>query len=149
MTSALDRRPIAADENESQALERLDAALQPGADSQKLRLVGMQGEEIALPESVVTALRQFAHYLASGKAVAIVPINKALTTQEAADILNISRPYLIKLLDEGALPYTKVGTHRRIQFDDMMAYKQRRDEERQRALDELAGLNEEMGLYDS
>lgn len=164
MTTALDRQPIIASEHEGEALRYLDAVLRQDTPDQllrieslqikprqleSLRLIGTHGEEIILPESVVTALRQFVRYLASGKAVAIVPINKALTTQEAADILNISRPYLIKLLEEGALPYTKVGTHRRIQFDDVMAYKQRRDEDRQRALDALAALNEEMGLYDS
>ncbi len=154
MTTAIDRQPIAASEYEGQALKYLDAMLQHSATPQtsqveSLRLVGTQGEEVALPESVITALRQFARYLASGKAVAIVPINKTLTTQEAADILKISRPYLIKLLDEGALPYSKVGTHRRLQFEDVTAYKQRRDEDRQRALDHLAPLNEEMGLYDN
>ena len=159
MTTTLDRQPITASENEQQALKYLDAILQHSATPQTFRiellrlkplqLLGAQGEEITLPESVITALRQFTHFLANGNAVAIVPINKALTTQEAADILNISRPYLIKLLNEGALPYTKVGTHRRIQFEDVIAYKQRRDEERHRMLDELAALNEEMGLYDS
>ena len=114
MTSAIDRQPIMANGNEGQALKHLDAMLQHSTTPQTFRiellqrkpsqLIGAQGEEIVLPESVVTALRQFAHYLANGKAVAIVPINKTLTTQEAADILNISRPYLIKLLDEGALP---------------------------------------------
>jgi excisionase family DNA binding protein len=149
MTTTVDRQPIPANGNEGRALQRLDAMLQGDGAAQIFRLIGAQDEELTLPQSVITALRQLAHYLASGEAVAIVPINETLTTQEAADILNISRPYLIKLLNEGALPFTKVGTHRRIQFEDVMAYKQRRDADRQRVLDVLAALNEEMGQYDS
>ena len=148
MATVLYQQPIVANENERQSLERLDTMLQPGALPQGLRLVGEQGEEMPLSESVVTVLRQLVHYLAHDKAVVVVPVNKALTTQEAADILNISRPYLIKLLEKGVLSYIKVGTHRRVQFGDIMAYKQLRDAERTHALDELTALNQEMGLYE-
>ena len=87
--------------------------------------------------------------LRANNAVRLVPVNRDLTTQEAADLLNISRPYLIKLLEEGVIPCAKVGTHRRIRLNDAMAYKQRRDTERQVALDQVTELNQEMGLCDA
>lgn len=149
MAAAMNQPPIAAKENERQALKRLDAMLQQSTPSAVPELVGPQGERIPLPEPIITILRQAVHHLAHNRVVAVVPINKTLTTQEAADILNISRPYFIRLLDGGALPFVKVGAHRRIRFDDVMAYKRLRDEERQQALDELAALNEEMGLYEN
>ncbi|HEY7779249.1 MAG TPA: excisionase family DNA-binding protein [Ktedonobacterales bacterium] len=75
-------------------------------------------------------------------------ITRELSTQEAADILNVSRPYLISILEQGTIPYAKTGTQRRIGFDDLMRYKAQRDAARKQTLDELARLNQEMGLYD-
>ncbi|HXR65046.1 MAG TPA: helix-turn-helix domain-containing protein, partial [Ktedonobacteraceae bacterium] len=72
-----------------------------------------------------------------------------LTTQEAADILHVSRPYLIKLLEEGEMPFTKVGLHRRIRFKDLRDYQKRRKEERRAALREMAHISQELGLYDT
>lgn len=92
-------------------------------------------------------LLELVHALAQGKTVTLIPSDKELSTFEAAEILNVSRPYLIGLLERGAMPYRKVGTHRRIRFDDLSAYKRQQDAERERALDELVQLNEDMGLY--
>ena len=72
-----------------------------------------------------------------GNAVKIVPVHAELTSQEAADLLNVSRPHLVKLLDEGVIPHTKTGRHRRVKFADLMSYKQRRIEESRAAMDEL------------
>jgi excisionase family DNA binding protein len=141
-------QPVAADTSERRSLDRLDAMLEEKPNSHALKLLGSGGEEVVLPGSVVTVLRQLVTYLVHDKAVAVVPVDKALTTQEAADILNISRPYLIKLLEAGVIPFAKVGSHRRIQIEDIVAYKQRRDVERTQALDRLAALNQEMDLYD-
>lgn len=77
-----------------------------------------------------------------------MPTNKELTTQEAADLLNVSRPYLIKLLEAGELAFTKVGTHRRIRFSDLMSYKEERDNSRKQGLAELAKLSQELDLYE-
>jgi excisionase family DNA binding protein len=71
-----------------------------------------------------------------------------LTTQQAADFLNVSRPYFIRLLEQGAIPHTKTGSHRRVRLDDVLAYKRQRDAERRRALDDLVALSQEMGLYE-
>jgi excisionase family DNA binding protein len=71
-----------------------------------------------------------------------------MTTQQAADFLNVSRPYLIKLLEQGEIPHIKVGTHRRVPFQDLMKYKEQRDSKRRQALQELIEMSEEAGLYE-
>ena len=77
-----------------------------------------------------------------------MPVHMELTTQEAADLLNVSRQYLVRLLEDGAMPFTKTGTHRRIRFGDLMAYKRARDATRRQGLKRLTRLSEELGLYD-
>ena len=93
-------------------------------------------------------LRQAAHVLAHDEAVAIVPVHKLLTTNEAADLLNISRPSLIQVLERGELPHTMVGSHRRIRIGDVMSYMHARDARRRAALERLVEQSEELGLYE-
>jgi excisionase family DNA binding protein len=85
--------------------------------------------------------------LGQGRGVQIMPREAELTTQQAADMLNVSRPYLIGLLESGKIPFRKVGRHRRIKFEALMAYKRQDDLERRGAADDLADLSEELGLY--
>jgi len=120
--------------------------LEHGADGGPT-LVGADGEAIELPPSAFRLLHGLVHQLARGRAVSLVPVEKELTTQQAADILNVSRPYLVQLLDQGEIPHFKTGRHRRVRFDDLMAFKERRDAERRTALRELTQLNQELGLY--
>lgn len=150
MATTVDHGPVSAAESEQQSLDQIEALLS-SADSgaEAPTLVGTQGQAVVLPESVVALLRQIVHQLARQKVVTIVPRNRELTTQEAAELLGDSRPYLIRLLDQGAMPYTRTGTHRRIRFDDLMRYKAERDAAREQVLDELVRLNQEMGLYDT
>ncbi|MFB6905579.1 MULTISPECIES: helix-turn-helix domain-containing protein [Streptomyces] len=85
--------------------------------------------------------------LAAGKAVTVAPVNTTLTTQEAADLLGVSRPTFVKILDEGGLSYTRPGRHRRVLLADVLDYKEARRSQRRQGLDELTRLTEESGLY--
>ncbi|MBD2249794.1 helix-turn-helix domain-containing protein [Nostoc parmelioides] len=114
----------------------------------KPKLIGGNQEAITIPDSVYQVLRQVVQAMALGKAVSIITQNKELTTQQAADLLNVSRPYLIKLLEQGEIPYMMVGTHRRVKFEDLMKYKQKRDTERRKSLDELIAESQELGFYE-
>jgi len=93
---------------------------------------------LVLPTSALRLLVDILGELAIGNAVKVVPVHAELTSQEAADLLNVSRPHLVKLLEEGAIPFTKTGRHRRVRFSDLMAFKQRRDEESQEAMAQQA-----------
>ena len=112
------------------------------------KLVDAQGQEILLPNSVYEALKSVVHAMASGQAISLVPTDHELTTQKAADLLNVSRPYLVKLLDQGEIPCVMVGTHRRVRFQDLMQHKQKRDAVRRQNLNELTEFLQEEGFYD-
>lgn len=142
-----DRGPVAAAQHEHPALLELDRLLNNGRP-REASLVGPDGERINLPESLFRVLRQVIHALAEDQAVSVVPVHKQLTTQQAADLLNVSRPYLVQLLEDGKIPYSKTGTHRRVHLDDLMVYMKVRDAERERAMERLVRLSEELGLYD-
>jgi excisionase family DNA binding protein len=99
--------------------------------------VGTTNDEIELPERAVRLLVDILANMAEGNAVTLIPVHAELTTKQAADVLGVSRPFLIRLLEEGAIPYRKVGTHRRIYFEDVRAYKERVAEDREIALNRL------------
>ncbi len=117
-------------------------------EASQAKLVGSNGEEVLIPESVYSVLRQVVHAMASGKTITLAPHNRELTTQQAADILNVSRPFLIKLLEEEQIPYIKVGKHRRIRYQDLMKYKEVRDQKRSQLLDQLTQMSQEAGFYE-
>jgi excisionase family DNA binding protein len=147
----LERNPVAADKEEQPQIDKIESVFEYLEDSNnhtKLMLKSSQGT-IELPDSVFNLLRQLVYYLGKGQAVSIVPVNKEMTTQEAADILNVSRPYLVSLLERGEIPFRKVGTHRRIRFDELMEYKKKRDSERRKLLTELSQLSQEAELHNS
>jgi excisionase family DNA binding protein len=114
-------------------------------DSAGTRLIGPGGEQIELPASAFEALKAVVEAMAKGQTITLIPHRQELTTQQAADLLHISRPSLIKLLESGELPHGKVGTHRRINIDDVLRYRAERAEQRRRELDELTRLSEEIG----
>ena len=146
MNSLLD--PITA-EQEQAAVEAFGKALRVVRPHAKL--VGPDGKEIPVPEAIYKVLEQVVPLLAANNAVSIVPVGHLLTTQEAAELLNISRPHLIKLLDQGVLKFERPedpGSHRRISFEDLMEYKHKRDAERRQKLKRLTALSQEAGLYD-
>lgn len=142
----LEHGPVAAPEREHAALVALDRLLETASDGTST-LLGPDGAKVQLPETVVQVLHHVVHAMARDRAVTVVPIDKQLTTQQAADVLNVSRPYLIQLLEEGELPFTKTGTHRRVRLDDVLAYRERRDQERMAALDYLSALGQATGKY--
>ena len=111
------------------------------------RLLRAGGEEVELPHSVREVLVRVVRELAQGNAVAVLPVHAELTTQAAADLLKVSRPYLIGLIDQGTLPCTRTaGHHRRLRLADVLAYKRARDTERRAALDEMSTEAERLGL---
>ena len=104
---------------------------------------------LVLPTSALRLLVDILGELALGNAVKVVPVHAELTSQEAADLLNVSRPHLVKMLVDGAIPFTKTGRHRRVRFSDLMAFKQRRDEQSQEAMEALVQQAQELGMgYD-
>nr|NGY94357.1 hypothetical protein [Neochlamydia sp. AcF84] len=97
-----------------------------------------QQSSVTLPFSAFKLLMTVLTQMAEGNAITLIPVHAELTTQEAADLLNVSRPYLIRLLEEKKIPFRKVGTRRRILFQDLMDYKAKIDAARRKNLDELA-----------
>lgn len=133
------------------AREAMRALMRLTQQDQPVQVQAVEGadgrqETAVLPQAAVRLLLDMLGQIADGNAVSIVPIQAELTTQQAADMLNVSRPFLVGLLEKGTLPFHKVGTHRRVHFGDVIAYKQREHEARHRALDELARQGQELGL---
>lgn len=124
---------------------RLLAACIGQGDAARLRVID-GNQEIEVPVSALKMLVDILDEMAQGNAVSIVPIHAELTTQEAADFLNVSRPYLVGLLEGGLLPFHKVGTHRRVKFRDLMAYREKSQSIRKHALDELTREAQELGM---
>ena len=130
------------------ALEKLSLAPH-GDDGRKYYIYDAQSEvPIDLPEGAVALLRDVLAFMALGHGITLFPRMAEVTTVEAANILNVSRPYVIKLLEEGQLPFRTVGSHRRIPLRDLLAYKDESDRSMDEAMNELVALSQELGLYD-
>jgi len=121
------------------------AAAAPGSDV-SIRIDG--GEGVKLPPSVVRILAEIMEHFAHAQAVVLATREFEVSTQRAADILNVSRPYLVELLESGKIPFRRVGTHRRVRLDDVLAYQSEMRARTSRALDELTELSQELGLYE-
>jgi excisionase family DNA binding protein len=122
-------------------LERLLAAGTP-------MIVGVSGERVRLPETVYEVLRKVVQMMAEGQAVSLIPESQAVTTQRAAEILGMSRPFFVKLLETGVMAFHRVGNQRRVMMRDVLDFAKKRDEERQASLDRLSRQALESGLYD-
>ena len=135
---------IALPESENAQIRELHHMLQLGSPA----LVGAHGEHLTLPPAVFGLLKDIVRNMNQGRAIVLIPENQQLTTQRAADLMGVSRPHLIKLIDAGELPFHMAGTHRRIFLNDLVAYQKRRDSARKAALDQIAKDAFESGLYD-
>ena len=117
-----------------------------GSEKEPARLVDSHGHSVNLPTQIFDVLVAIADHLQRGNGVVVMPAHKLLTSNEAAEILNVSRPHLIKLLDEKQIPFDYVGSHRRIRFSDVLHYLGQREKSREVALAEMVGIGEEEGL---
>lgn len=107
---------------------------------------GEQTETVAVPATALRVFLQALTEMSQGNAVTLIPSHCELSTQQAADLLQVSRPYVVKLLDEGRIPFRTVGKYRRVRFDDLMAYKRKDDEARAKVLDQLTAEAQELGM---
>lgn len=107
-----------------------------------------KAEPISLPANIFRVFVNMLVEMGNGNAVAIVPVTAELTTQQAADLLNVSRPHLIKLLEGGKLPFRMVGTHRKLRAQDVLCFRDKIDFDRRAALARMVELDEANGLYD-
>lgn len=149
MVAVAERDPILAGEEERTRITQVERLLEaPAVGGRRPRLVGPAGEETELPDSLYAALARVVHALAAGYGVTILPMQAMLTTQQAADLLGISRPSLVRLLDEGAIPYERIRSHRRIRLADLLEFRRLRDAEREAALGRIVRDAQEAGVYD-
>lgn len=105
-----------------------------------------ESETIAIPAAAFRLMNEVLTQMAQGNSVMLIPVNAELTTQQAADLLNVSRPHLVELLEQKTIPFRKVGTHRRILAHDVMSYKQAIDQKRLETLEELAKQAQELNM---
>jgi len=136
-----DREEAQAARELEQILERMTSDDKPVSLNELLANVENAG--IALTPSMAKVFLRVLQLMGSGTGFRVMPVSEELSTQQAADILNVSRPYLVKILEEGAIPFTNVGRHRRIRMVDLIAYKSQRDQQRNEALVDMAEIDAE------
>lgn len=138
------QEPISLQKAEQSAVEKLEHLLKRGVPS----LITNTGEKLKLPTTVYEVLKRVVELMADGKAVTLIPDNQVITTQRAADILGMSRPFFIKLLNTGAMAHHRIGNQRRVYLRDVLEYAHKREQERQVALNRLSRHAFETGLYE-
>ena len=131
-----------------QGQRTLAAFLATGFETQRIQIFDEKNRahQVEIPTSALRLLVDILSELSNGNAVRVVPVHAELTTQEAADLLNVSRPHLVKLLEEGALPHHKTGKHRRVRFEDLMQFKSERDRASEIAMEELTKQAQELEM---
>jgi excisionase family DNA binding protein len=127
----------------------IEAMVRAKRRAPKCQLVGPDGVATSIPESVFYVLERVAEVMARGDSVTLVPVGKEVTTQQAAGLLNVSRQYLVQLLEQGRIPYRRTGKHRRLRIEDVLAFKEQRDKDRRAGLRELSRLTQDLGGYDA
>jgi excisionase family DNA binding protein len=147
MTEVLRERTVLPPDDSSD-LARFVRRLGGIEEPARARLVGPDGSQIDIPDELYGVLHDVVTALSHGLAISIAPHNTMLTSQEAADLLNISRPTLVRLLTDGEIAYTMRGRHRRIMLRDIVEYRERNRHERRQILDQMAADAESDGLYE-
>ncbi len=127
----------------------LDAALNQISSLNPKIEIEETGERIKIPIQALRLLSKILHATAQGKPISIMPLAMEVTTQSAADFLGCSRPHLVKLLEEGIIPFTTVGRHRRVKFEDLQKYKKVMKASQKKMLIEIMKQDEEFNMYDS
>ena len=138
------RKPITLPDTEQQQVQALERVLHRGVPA----FVTSAGERIELPGTVFEVLRAAVGLMAQGQTITLVPDNQAITTQRAADILGMSRPFFIKQLEAGLMAHHRIGNQRRVYLRDVLAFSKKRDAERLASLDLLARDAFEAGMYE-
>lgn len=137
--------PMVPDEADSQLAETASREL-ARASMEAIKVQLDDGKELVLPKAVTPLLIYLLTEMGQGNAVTLIPVHAELTTQEAANLLNVSRPHLIRLLENKEIPFHKAGTHRRVKFVDLQAYRERFEEKRRETMSELAKEAQELGM---
>lgn len=132
----------------SQSIVDMDHILRDlkGKKTVMIEVKSDEGHSIKVPVKVFKLLLDILSQMAKGNAISIVPSEAELSTQQAADMLNVSRPFLVKLLKEEKIPYKQVGRHRRILLEDLLAYMKKQDQVREKALQALADQAQELDM---
>lgn len=142
MVALIERELLSASEDERAVLQDVEKMIQ-----RDVGLSNAEGESVTLPHNLRRILQQAVHELLRGNRIALVPVGTMLTTQQAAELLNVSRPFLIRLLEQHELPYEMVGTHRRIPLDEVLHFRSARSEQRRSALRRLSQEADELDIY--
>jgi excisionase family DNA binding protein len=147
--SILDQKPMAPTEQDVIDAAKIAKRLQDlegESLSIEVKVPGAADETMAVPQIIAGILLMLLVLVANGQAVQVVPIEKEISPNEAADLLNVSRPYVLKLMNEGKLPFIRVGAHRRLLASEVLAYKQKQMAESRAAMQELNALSREMDM---
>lgn len=134
--------------DDAELAAKASRSLSRRAKSSVLRIRLEDGEELTLPTAAAELLTHLLTEMSQGNAVTLIPLHAELTTRQAADFLNVSRPHVVKLLEEKKIPFHRVGTHRRIRFADLEAFRQKYEKVRSDALNALAAQAQELELGD-
>jgi excisionase family DNA binding protein len=143
------RRPVLPGPGETEASQKVLKALTWYGTSPKIKVSDSTGikRPVSLPASAAGLLLEVLNQMSKGNAVMLLPVHKELTTHQAADILNVSRTFLIRLLEQKAIPYRMVGSHRRLSLKDVLAYRKTSERRQQKALGSLVKESEDLELY--
>lgn len=143
-----DRLPNKVEIQNAEQLRRIVASRIKDDEPTSLALAVEDGpaQKVMFVPALAASLLEVLRLVSSGRGFRLTPVESELTTQQAADLLNVSRPFLVKLLEQGEIPFSKIGRHRRIRAEDLFAYKKKRDEIRSNALSEMARMDSGQGL---